>query len=112
MLLEIDGYDELWEGEISSDPLLNENAPFSVRRLHDDDEANVRLHSDNLGRESNNGEIIDSDHAGPGRRSKEVQEVWKMGQEQFRQRLVEHFDILFESYEIKWPTRVKVPRSV
>lgn len=112
MLLEIDGYDELWEGEISSDPLLNENAPFSVRRLHDDDEANVRLHSDNLGRESNNGEIIDSDHAGPGRRTKEVQEVWKMGQEQFRQRLVEHFDILFESYEIKWPTRVKVPRSV
>lgn len=38
----------------------------------------------------------------------QVRLVRKLTQDQFRSRLVEHFDILFRKNQIKWPRRVRV----
>lgn len=35
MLLDIDGYDKMWEGSITSDPQLGNHACFAIQRLND-----------------------------------------------------------------------------
>ena len=99
MLLEVDGYAEMWEGSIASVPTTGGIICFAISRLHD-----VIGEIPEGERVEQNGEINSGNDA--------IREVRKMTQDAFRKKLVEHFDIMFNEYAIVWPTRISTPRSV
>lgn len=109
MLLEIDGYDKMWEGSIASDPQLDSRVCFAIQSL------NNPLSHDNSRRV-----VVSEEEAlhnpnppsGQYRDTNIACHVRKLSMEDFRDRLVEHFDITFQMHQIVWPTRLKTPRSV
>ena len=131
-LLKVDGLDEQsdqgvqspWEGELGMfHPEDLELIPEHIRiRL-----TPTELESYDLSRTGGTMTIDNADHAGdededkevdaatrilptieeplPTATSKRVRVVRKLSNKQFRDCLVEHFDILFQKNEIKWPRR-------
>jgi hypothetical protein len=112
MLLEIDGYDEMWEGSIPSDPQVDSSACFAIRRL------NNPLQHENCGRHIMQYHDLDESNMPPRielvsyREATIVRHVRNLSLEAFRDKLVEHFDIMFHNHEIVWPKRLDIPRSV
>jgi len=104
MLLEWDGFDEMWEGEIPSDP--DDTSCFAIGRLHGDDS------------ESNVDEFVQRKRSREDRAtidaplSDVVRDIRNLSLDEMRAKLVDHFDILFHDHGIVWPTRVQKPRSV
>jgi len=109
MLLEWDGLDEMWEGEIPSDP--DDASCFAISRLHGDDSENEveqkkRTHNDTATIDVPLSDIVRE------ALSDLVREVRNLSLDEMRAKLVDHFDILFHDHGIVWPKRVKRPRSV
>jgi len=105
MLLEIDGYDEIWEGAIPSDPDVGNSTCFAINRLNNP----LQFPRPEVAPEETNIDDVMSGYDDSGTTPRIVRDL---NQDFFRKRLVEHFDILFEQHKIVWPSRVRIPRSV
>lgn len=100
MLLIEDGYDDLWEeGELPS----TESNAFSIMRLFEHNGESEVHCGDEVSTTFNMDEVPISE---------EVVRIEEMELDDFRQRLVEHFHILFTRRGIVWPRNSKPPRSV
>jgi len=100
-LLNVDGYDEMWEGEIPSQP-DDDYTCFAIDRLN----------NPVMGPASQGAPCGSQTFQIPTPINQTAREVRKMDLKDFRMKLVEHFDILFHHHQIVWPTRVKPPRSI
>eukprot|EP00979_Chaetoceros_neogracilis_P013687 scaffold4001_cov141-Chaetoceros_neogracile.AAC.1 len=119
MLLEIDGLDELWQDSVKCNDAEDNDIDepcFALSRLNNPD-----VDEYNLARGRADNDSTDDEMNSQSRNEQElmidgsssiVTEVRKMPQEAFRQKLVEHFDILFEQNEISWPKRLRKPRKL
>jgi len=117
MLLEIDGLDSEWEGELGMHDeadVMNHIDNFALQRLHN---ANIDIRSydasgmgpgddindDNMPLENPNDDSLqddDNEDAGIILRS-----VKNMTRDFFRKKIVQHFDIKFQQHAIVWPSR-------
>jgi hypothetical protein len=98
MLLEIDGYDKMWEGSIASDPQLDSWVCFAIQRLNNP-----------LSHDSNSRRVVVSEEekqhnpnppSGQYRDTNIACHVRKLSMEDFSDRLVEHFDITFQMHQV------------
>lgn len=105
MLLEIDGYDEIWEGGIPSDPDVSNSTCFAINRLNNP----LQFPRPEVAPKETNIDDVMSGYDDSGTTPRILRDL---NQEFFRKRLVEHFDILFEQHKIVWTSRVRIPRSV
>ena len=88
MLLEADGYGEIWEGGIPSDPDINNSATFAIGQLFGDDgEEEVRRHDEADNEDWRSGVLF----------SGVTRHVNKLSMKDMREKLVEHFDIMFHN---------------
>ena len=101
MLLDVDGLDELWEGEIPSDPSVGDTDTFAIERLLNGEDCSRLIRHEG---ERNLNWVSDVASSGI------VRDVNKIQMNDMRKKLVEHFDILFHNGGIVWPRRAKRPR--
>jgi hypothetical protein len=126
-LLEVDGLDERWEegvrspwegelGQYEEEDI--ELIPQNIRRRLTPDELRIydssgmhHVENDESDDESNacnnEGEEVEPTIEEPLPPPGQVRLVRKLTRDQFRRRLVEHFDILFRKNQIQWPRRVR-----
>ena len=120
MLLEVDGLDGSWDG---ADGLFDfdedaDNIPFALQRLHTADE---RRNYDSSGMgpgfvddTDDTEDVIEGNHIESMREYLQLNErdidgindIRNFTSEFFQAKLIEHFDILFKNYKVRWP-RVK-----
>ena len=101
MLLEVDGYDEMWLPEHMSHD--SDEQYFSLNRLRNPDVDARPIERTSQTSNPSTSETVNNDS---------VTKVCDMDFHVFRQKLVHHFDILFKDYQIAWPVNVRVPRSI
>jgi hypothetical protein len=116
MLLEIDGLDEEWSSEWTGE-MGNCNSsemPEAVRRLLNPDEIR-QYDTSGMGLGTDSGGTGHSVYNGTstGRSSIPLIEdnrvvVSSLNLDDFKRRLIEHFDICFQKREISWPSRNRV----
>ena len=99
LLLKIDDRDGAWEGGVAMD---SDNSNFAMNRLH-----NSGNSEDNLNNSEGNQTNDSYEYA-----SDSFTIVKNMHQAIFKQRLVEHFDILFHKNKIIWPKSVEKQRKL
>jgi hypothetical protein len=110
MLLEIDGFDEMWQGSIPNTAHGEGNTCFALQRLNSPDLESFTVFRPTEGLLPSSGPVVELPTLVNNLSAPRI--VRNMGQDEFRQKLVEHFDILFWQNKIVWPKRVKTPRSV
>jgi hypothetical protein len=97
MLLEVDGYDKMWQDDVSTSE--HGDTCFAINRLVD---GNVELvNSTNTSMDYSNFAVTNISH-----------NVCDMTFQEMRSKLVEHFNIRFEFGGITGPRRVKTPCSI
>ena len=99
-LLDVDGYDVRWGEEIPSDDTLC----FALLRLKIAESEEVTIVEEDTN--------IDIGSSTSQRHNDIIRDARSMSLDQFRQRLVEHFNIMFKRNGIKWPKRMKPPSSI
>ena len=105
MLLEADGYDELWEGEIPSNPAIGETDTFAIQRLFESGDSCPHILTQvNADGNPNHNWVSDVTSSGI------IRTVNFMKMNDMRDKLVQHFDILFHNGGIVWPKRARRPR--
>ena len=105
MLLEADGYDELWEGEIPSNPAIGETDTFAIQRLFESGDSCPHILTQ-VNADGNPNHNWKSDVTSSGI----IRTVNFMKMNDMRDKLVQHFDILFHNGGIVWPKRARRPR--
>ena len=116
-LLDVDGLNEKWRDGVRSDYQTDNNdkhLPFAIRRLVSDDSEKVYDFSGNgpgndVILQNCNKSIQDQDVALPVKTNSDgFINVRNMSLRNFRQKLIIHFNIMFQNNELKWPKRNKL----
>lgn len=113
-LLEIDGLDGDWEGQIGLHDTRDvmQHLPFAVQRLHDGwdprtfDASGLGPGDDRINRELSMEANNNTDDDDTGRA--DVKIVRHLTLNNFRGRLIEHFDIMFKRNQLVWPQRMSI----
>ena len=101
LLLKIDERDGAWEGGVAMDS-DNDNSNFAMNRLHNSGNSEDN-HNNSEGNQTNDSYEYASDS---------FTIVKNMHQAIFKQRLVEHLDILFHKNKIIWPKSAEKQRKL
>jgi Plant transposon protein len=104
LFLEDDGLNYNWEEELGIDDEESTDDEDDEYYLDDIDDTNVDLYNFYNGNEQNDEETDDTDDEHYDQASIEIL-VKDCSNEYLRNKLIEHFDILFGKNKVKWPTR-------
>ena len=107
-LLDIDGYDKMWEHDSMDEGGDHNDSNFALNRLQNPDLSAHPLQYRNSSSMRQNNNVLQNVGTSGG-----IRKIWKMDFDEFRMKLVEHFDIMFQKHNIIWSKGIRVlPRSV